>query len=514
MEVPKDVRSVIKDLQLRPKTVSYICCPKCFYLYLNNADDDHQPPPERCTNKAAPDGPPCNRILRRMTRQMPGAAPMWAPTREFLYHDIKDWLGRLYSRPGFEEYLDRDNGIGLDPTEVWDIMESHEAQTFLGPDQKPFLKRPGKEGRVMFCFNEDGFNPYGNRVAGKQVSIGGIYLTCLNLPSSIRYKIENMCLVGVAPGPHSPSGEQMNYLLGPLVNDLKVLWETGVFYTVTRSYPHGRLVRAALLPLACDLPAALQVSGYAHFSSHHFCHKCKQKLPDIDNLDHKNWIPHNWEEDRKHALQWLKAKTQAERRRIFEEHGVRWSTLFELPYWDPTLFVMIDGMHAFFLRNLQRHCRDVWGMDNFRVDGDPVSSIAPKKQPSEDDMKKAREVLEKGTESELLKLKTLVLQQLCLENGLHWGGRGKRARHRRILREYVRIQILKDNLSRNNLYSSRDVKRAGLRFSCAFSNLIVARAFLRTVISILQQAQTMPFRTGPIARLTMWLWKRIEARLE
>ena len=440
IDVPRDVRTVIKDLRLLPKTVSYICCPKCFYLYANCDAADDEAPPDRCANHPIPDGPRCNRLLRKMTRQMPGAAPIWTPTREFLYHDIKDWLGRLYSRPGFEEYLDRDNGIGSDPTEVWDIMESSEVQNFLGPDEKPFLKRPGNEGRVMFCFNEDGFNPYGNRLAGKQVSVGGMYLTCLSLPPPIRCKIENMCLVGVVPGPHSPSKDQMNYLLSPLVNDLLKLWKTGVFFTKTPRYPHGRLVRAALLPLACDLPAALQVAGYAHFSSHHFCHKCKQTLPDIDNLDYKNWIPHNWQEDREHALEWLNAKTGAERLRIFEEYGVRWSTLFELPYWDPTLFVMIDGMHAFYLRMLQCHCREVWGMDNCRVDGEAVSFRTRKQSPADEVMEAARQVLKTGTTPELENLKTLVLRQLCFENGLHWGGKGKKTRYLRDLKEFVRVK--------------------------------------------------------------------------
>ena len=70
------------------------------------------------------------------------------------------------------------------------------------------------------------------------------------------------------------------------------------------------------------------------------------------------------------AKGWKRADTQEERNRIVQTHGVRWSELLRLPYWDPTQFTLIDSMHAFYLRLFQHHCRSVWGMDVTFEDGD------------------------------------------------------------------------------------------------------------------------------------------------
>lgn len=48
---------------------------------------------------------------------------------------------------------------------------------------------------------------------------------------------------------------------------------------------------------------------------------------------------------------------------IFGEHGLRWSDLLRLPYWDPTRYTVVDVMHNLFLGELRHHCRDVWGID-------------------------------------------------------------------------------------------------------------------------------------------------------
>ena len=135
----------------------------------------------------------------------------------------------------------------------------------------------------------DGFNPFHAKEAGKKVSIGAIYMVCLNLPPFLRYRLENIFLVGVIPGPSSPSTHQINEILKPLVHDLLVFWDPGVFFSRTFSYPKGRLIRCAVVPLVCDLPAARQMSGFAGHSSSHFCSFCNLRLDDMDNLDMSTW---------------------------------------------------------------------------------------------------------------------------------------------------------------------------------------------------------------------------------
>lgn len=435
--MPKTVQYVLEVLRLKPQTTTYVCCPECFFLY-TPGPEDAPCYPEHCESRAAPDLPPCGRLLRT-EKPLPKGKSKWIPTREFLYHDIRHWAAQLYCRPGLEQYLDwkpkvdhsTDGGIS-------DIMESPEIQNFRDSEGQPFLLRTGGQGRLVFGFNEDGFNPYGNKTSGKAVSVGAMYIVCLNLPLSLRYKIENMGLVGVIPGPKSPSLDQMNHMLPPLIADLKILWHEGLHLSKTPRYPNGRHIKGALVPLICDLLAARQVSGFASHSATLFCHLCHLPLQKIDDLCHHNWKPRDWNTLLRHAMAWRDADSKARRDEIYSTYGIRWSPLFELEYWVATKYVMIDPMHNFFLRVLPRHCRQVWGMDIHLVDGEGLSFQQVKNKPPTDVMLRAQAILEKGAAAALNKLRSPVLQQLCRENGLHFGGHQKRGRWLEDLMKLVR----------------------------------------------------------------------------
>jgi len=265
----------------------------------------------------------------------------------------------MYCRPDIEEFLDRDfetRRQHYDTNTTWDIWDAPELQEFLGLEgdpSRPFLMRPGSEGRMVFSLNMDGFNPYTNKESGKRATVGAIYLVCLNLPAGIRHDVVNMFLVGVIPGPHEPSKEQINHILRPLVDDLLQLWHYRYFLTSMAKYPLGRLIRGAVVPLICDLPATRQMSGFAGHSSNNFCSFCTQKSLEIDNLDHKTWKSRTQEEHRRIAEEWRDAASEDVRATLYASTGIRWSELLRLPYWDPTKFVTIDSMHGFFLRMFQ-----------------------------------------------------------------------------------------------------------------------------------------------------------------
>lgn len=264
----------------------------------------------------------------------------------------------------------------------------------------------------------DGFNPYRNIQAGKKVSVGAIYMVCLNLPPEIRYRFENMYLVGVIPGPSEPSLDQINHMLKPLVDDLLQFWSRGIFYPRTPRHPAGRRIHIAMIPLVCDLPAARQMGGFASYGCIHFCSMCTLRLREIDNTDVTNWTRRTGEEHRRRAEEWKDAGSK-EREKLFIKHGVRYSELLRLPYWDPVLFTLVDSMHAFFLIDLRRHCRDVWGMDVKLADGDG-SWVDPGPQapsaPSDLDIRLAWRRLETQSEKILNTRTSLsILQHLCRE---------------------------------------------------------------------------------------------------
>ena len=122
-----------------------------------------------------------------------------------------------------------------------------------------------------------------------------------------------------------------------------------------------------------------------------------------------------------HAERWKNAKTETERTEFFREYGAKWSELLRLQYWDPTLFVVIDSMHRFYLHIFLRHVRDVWGMDIKLDDGEGFQDL----NVGEPDVEQARHILQCGQQKELEALPRNHLQSLCRELGLHYGGRKK-----------------------------------------------------------------------------------------
>ena len=181
---------------------------------------------------------------------------------------MRAWLAQLLSRPGMEQVLEESWASRSSGGTCHDILESETMRSFLGPDNMtPFSVQNHGSLHLTFSLNIDWFNPFGNKQSGKSHSLGAIYMACLNLPPQLRYKPENIFLAGIIPGPREPNVDQLNYLLAPLVDELLVLWSTGVCMSRTLTRPLGRLVRAAVIPLVCDLPAARKVAGYASHSA-------------------------------------------------------------------------------------------------------------------------------------------------------------------------------------------------------------------------------------------------------
>lgn len=329
---PNDTETILSFMNLEPKTKAFVCCPTCFQIY---PFDPKSPPtyPEQCTYRATQRSPECKRSLRKgdQSEMTQTSSKPKKPARLYHYHELQDWIARLYARPEIEQCLDRKHKVQKSCNDTtWDILDAPELQGFMGPEgdpTHPFLQGPGNEGRLFFSLNMDGFNPLSNKESGKKDSTGAIYMVCLNLPPGIRYNFENMFLVGIIPGPHEPSKEQINHVLLPLVDDLLRIWTHGFFLTSTTKYPQGRLVHGAVVPLICDLPAARQMSGFAGHSSHNFCSFCTLQAEDITNFNYGSWTSRSVGEHRDIATQWRDARSEMKQAELYEEYGIRWSEL-------------------------------------------------------------------------------------------------------------------------------------------------------------------------------------------
>ncbi|CAG8475836.1 5214_t:CDS:2 [Cetraspora pellucida] len=118
----------------------------------------------------------------------------------------------------------------------------------------------------------------------------------LNFPKHIRYRNKNLILVGIIPGPKEPNTKQLQNYLQPMVNELKQLWSGQIFKTT--QYP--------IRPL-------------------------QYKIGD--------------------------STTQ---KKLFQQHGIRWTCLLELSYIDIPRFTMIDPMHNIFLGTSKCIVQHAW----------------------------------------------------------------------------------------------------------------------------------------------------------
>lgn len=405
LDFPVDLDHARKFFELEPETQTYACCPNCFSLYLpsereavrtsgnhNSGPVDSTatgtqwseqlpyhgmkpgkvstkaPYPTHCTSRETSDSPECGSALLRFNSEFSetdASCRRTRPIRTYKHQTLKSWLARLISRPGLEQAMDeiwdrirggsRNDGMS-------DIWDAEELRTFCGPDGQPFSFNPNNEGRYIFSLFVDWFNPLGNKQAGKSMSSGVIFMVCLNLPLHLRYKRENVYLVGVIPGPKAPRLQQINHILAVLVDDFLEFW-TGVEFSQTSLYPHGRLMRCAVIPLVCDLGAGRKTAGHSSASATYFCSFCQLKKKDINSLDPTKWPRRTCEQHRSLAYQWRDATTVPEQEKHFKEYGVRYSELLRLPYWKPTQHIVIEVMHNLFLGLFHRHCRYIFGID-------------------------------------------------------------------------------------------------------------------------------------------------------
>ncbi|KAF9441642.1 hypothetical protein P691DRAFT_683292 [Macrolepiota fuliginosa MF-IS2] len=224
--LPLQAHAIIDQMDLSPQYMSYACCPKCFHLY-----DLEGPYPAACTHRTASSSGFCGTTLCPTGSQK--------PLNQYDAYDFKVWLAQVYAQPEIEILLGQQAAALTKSQVMCDVWDSDAIRTLRGPDGKFFLNCPQGESHLVFSLNMGWFNPPTSKHSNKQVSFDVIYMTCLNLPTSLRYQPENVFLVGVIPGPHEYSTTQMNNLLCPFVQILTELWDTGLFLERTPKYLFG-----------------------------------------------------------------------------------------------------------------------------------------------------------------------------------------------------------------------------------------------------------------------------------
>lgn len=211
----------------------------------------------------------------------------------------------------------------------------------------PFLAAPCTFG---FILNVDWFQPYTHTV----YSVGVIYLTIMNLPRTLRYKRENIIIIGIIPGPSEPAHD-INSFLHPLIDEL-LHFRSGIKLRVHA--PSGYIeenVKCALLCISCDLPAGRKSCGFLSHSARLGCSRCLKEFPggvgsqDYSGFDRQQWSPRTDKEHRLNVHKIKECKTITEQRKAESTLGCRYSVFLDLPYFNAPRFLIIDPMHNLFL---------------------------------------------------------------------------------------------------------------------------------------------------------------------
>ena len=131
------------------------------------------------------------------------------------------------------------------------------------------------------------------------------------------------------------------------------------------------LVRAVLLCVVCDIPAARKVCGFLGHRALLGCSRCLKLFPtenvgdkpDYSGFNRSDWEPRTPDHHRSFCFQHQSAKTttsvrknKKKERTIERESGCRYSVL---PYFDPVRMCIVDPLHNLLL-GTAKHMMSVW----------------------------------------------------------------------------------------------------------------------------------------------------------
>lgn len=179
------------------------------------------------------------------------------------------------------------------------------------------------------------------------------------------------------PGPSEP--KRISPFLNPLVDELLQLWE-GVHVSTSNTFT----LRAALLCFISDIPATRKVCGFPGFRARLGCSKCLKQFPcdgfgertDYSGYEQSTWVLQTKEQHLLSLQEVCKATTPTEQRAMQRMHGVSWSELCRLPYFDIVRCHLIDPMHNLYL-GTAKHMVKIW-KDNVLIKQDNLGLIQAK----------------------------------------------------------------------------------------------------------------------------------------
>ena len=353
---PRSLNVMRKTFMSETSFAKYPVCPKCLRVYESCESCIERVgsnlASKRCSYIQFPNHPQrsrrcaCKALLLKCVQFKSGRTILY-PFKVYCYNGLQSSLQKLLTRPAF-----------LSNCELWrsrptssmlsDIYNGNIWKEFLNVAGAPFLAAPLAFGLML---NIDWFQPYTHTVS----SVGVIYLVVMNLPRTLRYKPENLMIIGIIPGPTEPRHD-LNSYLDPLIEELLKFW-SGIKLRICSSTGVVReeVVKCAILCVSCDLPAARKACGFLSYSAKLGCSRCLKVFPgkvgeqDYSGFDRSQWEPRTDAKHRDNVKKLEKCISKAERTSMESNFSCRYSSFLDLGYFSPTRFLVIDPMHNLFL---------------------------------------------------------------------------------------------------------------------------------------------------------------------
>ena len=208
-EFPGNLYLARKALGLKDRFYSFVTCTKCHKLYdkqeVKDFRQDGAPAVMKCQHIEFPNSSKRQVCQNPLSHQITLLNEITNRT-EMIYpfSTIRQQLAALYLQPGFENSLrhwanrPEFNNILTDvyDGQVWRTLKEtsdHDSPNFFRPEVA--------DSNLGLMLSVDWFQPY----EGANHSTGVIYAAICNLPRNIRFKRENLLILGILPGPHEVS---------------------------------------------------------------------------------------------------------------------------------------------------------------------------------------------------------------------------------------------------------------------------------------------------------------------
>lgn len=245
--LPTTMYSTRKTLDLEDKDFTqYAVCPKCHTLY--NIDAVRKKDIQKCTYKRWPNHQQAAKRSECGTQLLNGSSAN--PKRVYCVRPVSAYLIDYVKTKNFV----RDCNLWRCRT----IPDDYLADIYDGSLWKSRTNDYLKNDHSLYgMINVDWVQPFTHTT----YSLGVIYAIILNLPRSMRFKEENVMILGVIPGPTEPS-LHINTYLKPLVDDLEKLNRGMRLQDGSR---YGNIYYFRVLGCSSDLPATRKLGGFISY---------------------------------------------------------------------------------------------------------------------------------------------------------------------------------------------------------------------------------------------------------